>query len=54
MKWWRTTELELLSVEPNFTLLSIPKLEAELGEDPIYIRKKDTFHMQLGGIKINH
>lgn len=39
-----------LSGEHNFTLRSITKLEAELGEDLIYIRKKDSFHVQVGGV----
>jgi transcriptional regulator with XRE-family HTH domain len=36
-----------LSGEHNFTLRSITKLETELGEDLIYIPKKDSFHVQI-------
>jgi transcriptional regulator with XRE-family HTH domain len=39
-----------LSGEHNFTLRSITKLETELGEDLIYIPKKDSFHVQIGRV----
>lgn len=38
-----------LGGEHNFTLRSLAKLEAELGEDIIYVPKKDSFHIQRGG-----
>jgi len=34
----------------NFTLRSIARLEAELGEDIIYVPKRDSFHVQVGGV----
>jgi transcriptional regulator with XRE-family HTH domain len=39
-----------LSGEHNFTLRSITKLETELNEELIYIPKKDSFHVQVGGV----
>lgn len=39
-----------LSGEHNFTLRSITKLEAELNEELIYIPKRDSFHVQVGGV----
>lgn len=39
-----------LNGDHNFTLRSLTKLEAELGEDLIYIPKKDSFHVQLSGM----
>jgi transcriptional regulator with XRE-family HTH domain len=39
-----------LSGQHNFTLRSIAKLEAELGEDIIYIPKRDSFHVQVSGV----
>ena len=38
-----------LSGEHNFTLRSITRLEAELGEDIIYTPKRDSFHVQRSG-----
>ena len=38
-----------LSGDHNFTLLSITKLEIELGAELIYVPKKDSFHVQHGG-----
>lgn len=34
----------------NFTLASIAKLQAELGEIIIYVPKKDSFHVQRGNM----
>jgi transcriptional regulator with XRE-family HTH domain len=38
-----------LNGDHNFTLRSLAKLEAELGEDIIYIPKPDSFHVQIIG-----
>jgi len=38
-----------LSGEHNFTLRSLAKLEAELGTEIIYVHKRDSFHVQIGG-----
>ena len=38
-----------LNGDHNFTLRSLAKLEAELGDDIIYVPKKDSFHVQRGG-----
>jgi transcriptional regulator with XRE-family HTH domain len=38
-----------LSGDHNFTLKSLSKLEVELGASIIYVPKKDSFHVQIGG-----
>ncbi|HRK54390.1 MAG TPA: helix-turn-helix transcriptional regulator [Cyclobacteriaceae bacterium] len=36
-----------LGGEHNFTLRSLSKLEAELGEEIIYVPKRESFHVQV-------
>jgi transcriptional regulator with XRE-family HTH domain len=38
-----------LNAKHNLTLKSIAKLEAELGEEIIYVPKRDSFHVQRCG-----
>ncbi len=39
-----------LKGDHNFTLRSLAKLEAELDEEIIYVPRKDSFHVQIGGV----
>ncbi len=39
-----------LNGDHNFTLRSLAKLQAELGQEIIYVPKKDSFHVQRSGV----